>query len=430
ISSVQNLEKKIDEDSFAVSNLEKKLAILNQELEVTKNRYEKINKIKNEEIPKLSEEKIRLQQAIKLEEELVLLDRELKELKESGINLNKTKVELEKVKQVSESRKDAVTKSIKEVEGKIDKVNISAELKQKIFLAYEYEKDYNNVLEEKNQKLNKLEEILKETENINLKVRYIDKDKNDVNRNLENLSLHLDVLLKKCPGKSADLLLKSEYVTELRNKANNTKENEIKKSSIQDELKIILESKFNTEREVNLLNEKLENNRKNRDDLEKELEELKYLNLASELRRELKENMPCPVCGSKHHENHDITKYDENISFVKEKLEKLEKEKISIRNNIEELNAKVSGYLSIEKMKTKELEDVKGKLGGIPSSQLLKKLDEEQRKLALLKSNIQEWEKEKESTENKVTLAKEEKNKIEKEELKIRESLNNYKKLT
>lgn len=48
----------------------------------------------------------------------------------------------------------------------------------------------------KNQKLNKLEEILKETENINLKVRYIDKDKNDVNRNLENLSLHLDVLLK------------------------------------------------------------------------------------------------------------------------------------------------------------------------------------------------------------------------------------------
>ncbi len=48
----------------------------------------------------------------------------------------------------------------------------------------------------------------------------------------------------------------------------------------------------------------------------------------------------------------------------------------------------------------------------------------------MLKSNIQEWEKEKESTENKVTLAKEEKNKIEKEELKIRESLNNYKKLT
>ncbi|WP_235698405.1 hypothetical protein [Clostridioides difficile] len=157
---------------------------------------------------------------------------------------------------------------------------------------------------------------------------------------------------------------------------------------------------------------KTENNRKNRDDLEKELEQLKYLNLASELRRELKENMPCPVCGSKHHENHNITKYDENISFVKEKLEKLEKEKISIRNNIEELNAKLSGYLSIEKMKTKELEDVKGKLGDIPSSQLLKKLDEEQRKLALLKSNIQEWEKEKESTENKVTLAKEEKIKL------------------
>ncbi|WP_227826747.1 AAA family ATPase [Clostridioides sp. ZZV15-6383] len=120
IGSVQNLEKKINEDSFTVSSLEKKLVILNQELEVIKNRYEKISKIKNEEVPKLSEERIRLQQAIKLEEELVLLDKELKELKESGINLNKNKVELEKVKQESESRKDAVNKSIKEVEGKID----------------------------------------------------------------------------------------------------------------------------------------------------------------------------------------------------------------------------------------------------------------------------------------------------------------------
>ncbi|MCC0644503.1 MULTISPECIES: AAA family ATPase [unclassified Clostridioides] len=429
IGTVQNLEKRIEEDSFTVDRLDKKLVILNQELEITKHRYERISKIKNEEVPKLSEEKIKLQQAIKLEEELVLLDKELKELKENGLDLSKNKMELEKLKKDSESRKEAVIKSVKEIEGKIDKVNISAELKQKIFLAYEYEKDYNKVLEEKTQKINKLEEISKDTEDINLKVRYIDRDKNDINRNLESLSLHLDVLLKKCPGKSEDLLLKSEYVTELRNKANNTKENEIKKNNIQDELKVVLENKFNIERELNLVNEKLENNRKNREDLEKELEELKYLNLASELRRELKENVPCPVCGSKHHENHNITNYDENIVFVKDKLDKLEKEKVSIRHNIEELNAKVSGYVSVEKMKTKELEDVKGKLGEIPSSQLFKRLDDEQRKLAVLKSNIQEWEKEKESTENKITLAKEEKNRIEKEELKINESLNNYKKL-
>lgn len=75
--------------------------------------------------------------------------------------------------------------------------------------------------------------------------------------------------------------------------------------------------------------------------------------------------MFCLVCGLKYYENYNIIKYDENIFFVKEKLEKLEKEKISIRNNIEELNVKVSGYLFIEKMKIKEFEDVKGKLGGI-----------------------------------------------------------------
>lgn len=52
------------------------------------------------------------------------------------------------------------------------------------------------------------------------------------------------------------------------------------------------------------------------------------------------------------------------IYLLSKKTGEIRKRKISIRNNIEELNAKVSGYLSIEKMKTKELEDVKGKLGG------------------------------------------------------------------
>ncbi len=137
--------------------------------------------------------------------------------------------------------------------------------------------------------------------------------------------------------------------------------------------------------------------------------------------------MPCPVCGSRHHENLGQSNNDEKISFTESKLEKLKQEKSFIKNNIEELNGRNSEHISAEKIKMKEMQELKSKIGEIKSSELSKKLDDETIKLEVLKANIQRWQQDKEETQGKINKLREEKNSIEKEELKLQESINTYK---
>lgn len=430
IFEVQKLDKKINEDNSHSEMLEKKLDILSKELLLSKNKYEEAYQNKNESMPKLSEEKTKLQRAFQLEQELVNLDKELKEIKEKGTSLNKEKDILEKEKLDLESKKDIITKSVKDLESKISKLKIGADLKHKIFLAYEKEKENNTISNEKSAKLDRLDEISKKLDDVNLKIKYVQRDKNLVEGKLNELQIHQDCLNKKSPGENEDIVSKTEYVTSLRLKIDIIKENEVKKDELQSDLNKILEQKHHVERELVVLNDRLDSTKRHVDDLEKEVDKLRYLNLALELRKELKENMPCPVCGSRHHETLDKVNQDEQIAFTKSKLEKLKQEEHLIKNNIDDLNNKNSEYVSAEKIKLKEMEEVKSKIGELKSSELSSRLDEESKKLEILKINVQRWQQDKEDTDNKLKKLKEEKNLIEKEELKLQENINTYKKLS
>ena len=194
--------------------------------------------------------------------------------------------------------------------------------------------------EEKSQNLDKLNNLSKETEELSLKSKYIERDRVSITSKLEDLISSHESLMKKCPGSNEEILSKTEYIAELRSKSNSVKESEIKISTLQDEVSVILEKKYNNSREMAVLSEKLEVNKKEISDLEKEIDKLKYLNLALELRKELKENMPCPVCGSRHHEKIEILSKDDEIDFLKGKLEKLNGVDKLYRLNLEEFQLK------------------------------------------------------------------------------------------
>ncbi len=427
IISVQSLEKQVSEDTYNSETIEKKLDILSKELLITRNKYEEAYLLKNEKMPKLSEEKTKVQRALKLEEELVLLDKELKEIKEEGNNLNKEKETLEKTKNDYESKKNIISKSVKDLEIKINSLKIGADLKQKIFLAYEKEKEHNKLLEEKNIKSDRLIEISKNLDEVNLKIRYIQRDKNIIQSKLNEIEIHEESLLKKSPGENDEIVNKTEYITGLKSRVEITKEDEHKKNKLQMELNSLLENKYHIEREINISIDKLEHVKRDRIDLEKEIDKLRYLNLAYELRKELRENMACPVCGSRHHENLDDSNNDAKIEFSKSKLEKIKIEEAFIKNNIEELKSRNSEHLSAEKIKMKEMEELKSRIGTNKSSDLTKKLEDESRKLEILKSSVQRWQKDKDETELKLKKLREEKSYVEKEELKLQESINTYK---
>lgn len=429
ISGVQNLEKNINEDSSNIAILEKKLEILNKELLITKNKYEESYTRKNERMPKLTEEKTNLQRALQIEENLIILEKELKYIKEKDCNLSIEKDSLIKNKKDLEFRKDIIFKTIKELEDKINKITIGVSLKQKIFLAYEYEKEYNNLLKEKKYKTEKVEQISNTLNKMNLKIKYVQRDKDIINSKINNSKEDLESLVKKCPGQNEDIVNKTEYVTLLKSTLEIIKENEVKKDEIQSDLNNILEVRHSIERELNVLNEKSVSLKNNIKDEEKEIDKLRYENLASELRKELREGMSCPVCGSRHHENLEINSLDKKIEFLKENLSKLKENKNTINNKIEELNGKNSEYISAEKIKIKELKELKSKLGEIISSEISSKLEDEQRMLEVLKINIKRWQDNKKNIDENINKLKEEQSRIEKDEVKLQESINNDKKL-
>ena len=61
------------------------------------------------------------------------------------------------------------------------------------------------------------------------------------------------------------------------------------------------------------------------------------------------------------------------------------------RLNLEELNLKNGEYISAEKIKVKELNELHGKIGELKSNEILSKLESENRVLELLKNSVQKW---------------------------------------
>ena len=253
-------ECELEEVELKVEELERNLGILNQELILTKNRYEEAYKIKDEKMPRLMEHKEKLNNALKIEEELNIINEEIKEMKERGIQLSKEKKTSEIYRKDIESNRDVIIKNLKDKEEKLVKLKISADLKQKIFLAYDYEKEYMKLSEEKSQNLDKLNNLSKETEELSLKSKYIERDRVSITSKLEDLISSHESLMKKCPGSNEEILSKTEYIAELRSKSNSVKESEIKISTLQDEVSVILEKKYNNSREMAVLSEKLEVN--------------------------------------------------------------------------------------------------------------------------------------------------------------------------
>lgn len=427
INIVQSLEKKINEDSYIMKELENKLEILKQELISINKKYEQSYKIKNEKIPQLSTRKIKIQIAREIEKELENIDYELKELRYNKDELIDEKNNLEKIKTNYESKLGILKKSLKEVEEKISKLEIDNELKRKIFKAYEYEKQHNIIMEEYNKKNNKYKFINNQIEEHNLKLKYLNKDEEIINSKLKNINIHYDGLLNKNPGKIEDIFMKNDHLIELSLKQNMLKEKESKKDAFQIQLNKIKENKYKLEKERNTLNDKLEKLKKEIHNEEIEVQKNKYLNLAEELKFELKENIPCPVCGSRHHEYID---YNSNSIINKDKLERLIKDKNEVENKLEYINCNYTEEICLENLILKEIESIKIEIGNNNFYDIHKKLEDEYRLLEIKKNNIKSWESDKEKTEKQIFKLNDSINNLQKEKIRINQTLIFYKEYT
>ena len=429
IKDIKILEKDIYENSNEVERLEGIISNIKKEIDLLSIRYEDAKKEKNEKIPVLIEEKGKLQRGIELEEKIESLNISIKDLK-NEIDVNsKEKENLEKQVKDLESKASSTYKKIQENYEKIDDLRVSSELKNNIFEAYNKEDDLKNLNEEIEENNKLLKEVNKRIEELKYKNIDVEKNKRSIEEKLKRLLEHQEYLNRSCPGDNKIISSEKEYLHNLKSRLENTSDYEKQIKSLKDDLNINAKNKFDNQRYLKESSDKLERINKAIDDLKKEQGNLIYQNMASYLRQELKDNEPCPVCGSTHHEKIHTSVNFEEAKLVEEKIKKLEDDYNKEKSNYDELSLKITEINSVEHIKRKNLNELENKLGDYSSTSLQKEIDLKQKELKILEEKVVSWENDKNKTTEEIYIVKDDKNDIEKNEVKIKENLNLDKKL-
>lgn len=430
INDIKILEKDIYENSNEVQRLEGIITNIKKEIDLLSIRYEDAKKEKNEKIPLLIEEKGKLQRGIELEEKIETLNSSIKELKKEIDIETKEKEELKKLITDLQNQVDNKYKKIQENNKNIESLRISTQLKENIFEAYNKEEELKKIGAEREEDKTLLKDVNKRIEDLKFKNIDVEKNKSSVNVKLKRLLEHQETLNRSCPGDNKIISSEKEYLHNLKSRLENTKDYEKQINSIKDDLNKNEKSKFDNQRYLNESSIKLERINKSIDDLKEEQKNLIYQNMASYLRQELKDNEPCPVCGSIHHEKIYAGANFEEAKLVEEKIKKLEDEYSKEKRDYDELALKNREINSFESIKRKTLNELESKLGDYNSSSLEKEIDIKQKELKILEEKVSSWEEDKNKTIEEIYKIKDLKYDVEKEEVKIKENLNLDRKLS
>lgn len=376
---------------------------------------------KEELIPTLIEKENNTKQAIEKKESIAGIKKEREKLK---IKYTKVKKEVEKLENDSIKFIDGIEKldkNLKEKENEIGNLAIDYELRDSIQELLNLKREIDDI----NDNINTLNVKIKDKNSIisNNKNKYnniLEKQKK-LEKNIFKLSNEENDLNSKNPGDSSILLDIQKNINTLEEKINYYNKILLEKSKNEKKLNLVLIKKkpikekfLNISKDIKDKNEKLCSLKNNLEDLEKE-------SMASILASNLKENNPCPVCGSTNHVNL-ASKIDiEKLGKIKAIVKELELELESLRENQNSLNIKLVSFEKEEDIINDKLKNINEELKEYNIDLLEKNKNDNIKKFSKVQKSISDFEKSKSHMEERKDKLKEEKNKIDKEEITCKE---------
>jgi exonuclease SbcC len=375
----------------------KKLKIEKDELESEWNLW---RKRKDNELPDLKVKEEKIKDALVEKKKLEGLNKDINTLKENIRTLQEQEHKKQGEINVLDERIDKGGNVIKETEEKFEALKVDSELKEKvqngIRLNERYE-DLKNLVNKDKLTLTKLGKFIEEG---HVKEGLIKEELNKKEVLLKEKEDELERLVNTCPGESTDLLILQRRLSEEQEKSRR--------------YSIATEDIKNSEEIIESLKEAVIKYQESKNGIDKAIKKLKneildlqVESLANKLRENLKNEEPCPVCGSLDHHVKNI-KQVENIDLneLNEKLEQLENQIKEIEGNITRDNTKI---LSLgENIKSRTLE-IKA-LGDDFKVENLAILED---KFKVLDKELAKFNKDKETLDNFIKTLKEEKLSLE-----------------
>ena len=423
IDNVEKLRKQFEDSKNQLKIIEEEIRLIKKDLEISRGKFAEIERKKDDTIPRLSEDKVKFERAINLLEETNKLSERLTRLKVEGEKLESKKKELLKNIEDIKAQQNLYAGKIKDSENRLYEINVPAAFRQNIEKGYSHIKELNEVKKELEKSEIDLQKCEAEYSENNIALKLVGRDRDSVKERIEEVENRINIMIKNSPLTAEEITKKTEYVTEMKSELKTLKQLEEERDNLQHELNDCLEKRHRVSREISTSEDRLSKVRKDMETAKKNIEEFRYLNRVSDIRKELQDGKPCPVCGSLDHMRTDSTNYDDRIEYYEGILNK---EKANEREEIERLDSlkiKRSGYISEEKIKTEAINKKKAEIGERNSIELSKKYDSETRNLEAEKRAVSDWNIEKDRLEEDLKRYKDDYSRNDKEFTRIDELL-------
>ena len=423
IDNVEKLRKQFEDSKNQLKIIEEEIRLIKKDLEISRGKFAEIERKKDDTIPRLSEDKVKFERAINLLEETNKLSERLTRLKVESEKLESKKKEILKNIEDIKAQQNLYAGKIKDSENRLYEINVPAAFRQNIEKGYSHIKELNEVKKELEKSEIDLQKCEAEYSENNIALKLVGRDRDSVKERIEEVENRINIMIKNSPLTAEEITKKTEYVTEMKSEFKTLKQLEEERDNLHNELNDCLEKRHRVSREISTSEDRLSKVRKDMETAKKNIEEFRYLNRVSDIRKELQDGKPCPVCGSLDHMRTDSTNYDDRIEYYEGILNK---EKTNEREEIERLDSlkiKRSGYISEEKIKTEAINKKKAEIGERNSIELSKKYDSETRNLEAEKRAVSDWNIEKDRLEEDLKRYKDDYSRNDKEFTRIDELL-------
>ncbi len=425
IDSLNETEKTIENTKSELKKCSIELEQAKKELSESEKLYNIALKQKEEHIPVLIEKEEKLKRAFKLREDIKLIKNENDKLEKEVQKIKKQKEKLESEINKISNLIDDYNKQLINQEDELKTRQIAPEIKEKIFSAYEIQKEFERLEIEKKEKEDKiayLNALINNLEKEKLEKEIILRQKEEERKGIEEKIVQLE---NKKPPTNEELLSLQQELGILKQKIVDYNEKAKKMTQIEEELKKIVDEKNNIQAQINKFEQDIKEKQANLEKLKDETEKLKIQNIAAELAESLQPGIPCPVCGSTQHVKLAQKIESEKIKDNEDILKNLENEIKQIQNIISELCQKTSEFQALENMFKESHDSLSEELKNIDIAQLKNQKLQIQESLDRGKEELNAWMQIKNELESSLKKLKDEITGQKLEHTKITENIKN-----
>jgi len=429
IDEINKIERDKNINEKELNAAIEQLKNINLNLKNLEDEYKKASKDKEEKIPLLMQKENNLLQAIEIKKKVETIKREKATLaqkyKEKDASIKNKNIEKRNI----EDNINKISEEIKLKDEETNSLKIDGDRREKIQKLYEIDKEYKRLnLEVYNitEKINKKIKSLKEYE---LKYKDTLEAQKDINKKLEYVLDKKEELIKNSHGSNDILLDKKDYINKLGETFNNLNKINDKKQELKKNLKEKQVVKLNLEKQHKEILEILKFKEETVVSLEGKIKDIEKMDMAFILAANLKDEEPCPVCGSMHHIKLAKKVDIKELEILKEEHSTIFKELENIKIEENEKNILLISMEKEEELILKELENLKEQLKNRNLKNLREELQKEKNDFQELNKNIKSWEEEKLILEENINRLQKEKNHIDKEEAKNHEAISKEKEL-